>query len=191
MTPNGSPRREPSQEALLAAYEEVCRSYHAIDDFRMKLLGLLPLASLIGLILLDSGQLLPKEPTPLSREIIGFAGIFASAMTLALFSYEVRGIRRSHNLITEGEHIEQALGIAHGQFHVCVDEHRRASGLRQAANAKLAACVIYSLVFAGWLFIALRFGFGIHTMSCSIYATTAALVVAMATYLFVRRWTAP
>ena len=36
------------QSAALAAYTEICKSYHAIDEFRMKLLGLLPLASLVG-----------------------------------------------------------------------------------------------------------------------------------------------
>ena len=42
-----------SKSAFLAAYSEVCKSYHAIDDFRMKLLGALPLASLVGIFLLD------------------------------------------------------------------------------------------------------------------------------------------
>ena len=45
-------------QALLAAYEEVCRSYHAIDEFRMKLLGLLPLASLLGILLIGSNDVL-------------------------------------------------------------------------------------------------------------------------------------
>jgi hypothetical protein len=34
-----------NQEARLAGYQEICKSYHAIDDFRMKRLGSLPLAS--------------------------------------------------------------------------------------------------------------------------------------------------
>jgi len=34
---------------LLAAYAEVCKTYHALDDYRMKLLGFLPIASVVGL----------------------------------------------------------------------------------------------------------------------------------------------
>jgi hypothetical protein len=34
----------------------VCESYHAIDDFRMKLLGLLPVATATGVFILLSGK---------------------------------------------------------------------------------------------------------------------------------------
>jgi hypothetical protein len=37
---------------LKTAYEEICTSYHAIDDIRMKLLGLLPIATGAGVFLL-------------------------------------------------------------------------------------------------------------------------------------------
>ncbi len=37
---------------LQIQYEEVCRSYQAIADFRAKLIGLLPLASGAGIFLL-------------------------------------------------------------------------------------------------------------------------------------------
>ncbi len=181
---------QASEAALLAAYSEVCRSYHAIDDFRMKLLGLLPLASLVGLILLDRGQMLSGAVTTVGREVIGFSAIFASALTLSLFSYEIRGIRRCHNLITEGAHLEELLGIGHGQFHVCSEEHAETSKLIQASNSKFAACAIYSLVFAGWLFIALRYAFGIETQTCSLSAVAAAAIIATCTYLGVLRWTA-
>jgi hypothetical protein len=50
------------QKAMLAAYAEICKSYHAIDAFRMKLLGLLPLASLVGVFLIDRDKLSPVRP---------------------------------------------------------------------------------------------------------------------------------
>ena len=183
-------REKASEDALLAAYSELCTSYHAIDDFRMKLLGLLPFASLVGLILLDRGQMMSGMATGVGREVIGFSALFASALTLSLFSYEIRGIRRCHNLFTEGTHLEELLGIGHGQFHICSEEHTETSKLIQASNSKFAACTIYSLVFAGWLFIALRFGFGIETRTCSLWAVVAAAVIASLTYLGVRKWTA-
>jgi hypothetical protein len=133
------------ERAYLAAYAEICKSYHAIDDFRMKLLGLLPLASIVAVAFLDTSKILATAPHDRSSELISFAAIFAAMLTLALFGYEVRGIQRSHNLITEGKHLEQLLGVRHGQFHVCEEEH--ASSPLRALNAKLMACVIYSLVF--------------------------------------------
>ena len=42
-----SGRRRRKNGTALAA-RRVCRSYHAIDDFRTKLLGVLPIASLAG-----------------------------------------------------------------------------------------------------------------------------------------------
>jgi len=63
-----------------------------------------------------------------------FASILAALLTLALFGYEVRGIRRSDHLITEGMHLEQQLGITHGQFHVCESEHSNAKRLSRVFN---------------------------------------------------------
>jgi hypothetical protein len=40
-----------SDDHLKAAYQELCHSYRAIDDFRAKLLGFLPLATGTGIFL--------------------------------------------------------------------------------------------------------------------------------------------
>lgn len=87
-----------NERPLLAVYEEICRSYHAIDEFRMKLLGLLSLASLLGVLLIGKTDLLANVTQGEGNELLGFAAIFASMLTLALFGYEVRGIQRSHSL---------------------------------------------------------------------------------------------
>jgi len=180
---------EDQHAATLATYAEICKSYHAIDDFRMKLLGLLPLASLVGVFLLDSSKVLARvaESKEAGNELVGFAAIFAAMLTLALFLYEVRGIQRSHNLITEGKHLEELLGIRHGQFHVCEEEHKNSS--LRALNAKLIACLIYSLVFAGWFFITLRFGFGVQAGTCVVWTSVSGLVIGAITYFFVRKLT--
>lgn len=181
-------RNTSTLDAHLAAYQELCKSYHAIDDFRMKLLGLLPLASLVGVFLLQADTISLTE-TETGRELVGFASIFAALLTIALFSYEMRGIRRCHNLITEGLHLETVLGIGHGQFHVCSEEHADPSRITSALNAKFAACTIYSLVFASWLFMALRFGFDVKTMTCCLWAVGVGFVLACLTYFFVHRYT--
>jgi hypothetical protein len=58
-------------DALLATYAEIGKSYHAIDDFRMKLLGLLPLTSVAGILLLNQDQPILSgaagTPAPSSR----------------------------------------------------------------------------------------------------------------------------
>lgn len=191
MTPNDSAPTSvrPSEQSLLSAYQELCKSYHAIDDFRMKLLGLLPLASLVGVFLLKSDVLVAGPATSVSQELIAFGAIFAGLLTIALFSYELRGIKRCHNLIREGLHLEKQLGIGHGQFFVCDREHNDQGRITSALNAKCAACTIYSLVFAAWLFIALRFGFNIHTATCALWAGALGSVLAAITYFAVRRFT--
>jgi hypothetical protein len=169
---------EERNKVLLAAYSEVCKSYHAIDDFRTKLLGFLPLTSLAGIFLLDTSKLLSSQ-SPVSNELFGFAAIFAASLTLALFGYEVRGMQRTHHLVREGTHLEALLGIVHGHFHVCAEEHDNPLGISKIFNAKILASVIYSVVFAAWLFIALRLGFGINALTCSIWAVVVGLLLAI------------
>jgi hypothetical protein len=74
---------------LTTAYSELCRSYQGLREFRMKLLGVLPIASVVGLVAL--GKALPTSPQPeLQPEVVGYIGIFSGILTLALFGYEVR-----------------------------------------------------------------------------------------------------
>jgi hypothetical protein len=180
---------ERPDTALLAAYAEVCRSYHAIDQYRMKLLGLLPLASLVAVFVLDPNAGADLSSHPAGADLIQFGSLFAAMLTLSPFLYELRGIRRCDSLIAEGRHLEVALGIGRGQFHVCVEEHAHPSRLLRALNAKFAACTIYSLVFAGWLFLALRVGFGVDARSCVMWAVGVGLAIALTTYALVRKLT--
>src|SRR5256885_9485547 len=77
--------REPSTadsdyrdtESIRAVYEEVCNSYHAIDDFRMKLLGFLPLTSVVGLLLAEKGILSTSNAAP--PLLVAYISFFASA----------------------------------------------------------------------------------------------------------------
>jgi len=178
-------RQKEEAEALLAVYLEICKSYHAIDDFRTKLLGLLPLTSLVGLFLLDKEKSVVSIGA--SPDLLGFAAVFAALLTLALFGYEIRSIWRCHHLITEGLHIERQLGIRHGQFHVCAgeqcpDESHPSINIDKLFNAKAVACVIYSVVFSAWLFLALKMGMRISFFRCSISAVIVGLAIAYGAY---------
>jgi len=168
-------------QAPLSIYQEICKSIHDIDDFRMKLLGLLPLTSLIGIFGLGKDSIFARQ-TDDAKHLVGFIAIFAAALTLSLFIYEIRGILRCHNLIIRGKAIEDLLGVE-GQFCVCKEEH--------AANiffdAKLAACVTYSTVSTAWIFTALHFGFGLSIHGCTFWALGIGLSFGLGAFLFVKR----
>jgi hypothetical protein len=178
---------EPSEPALLAAYDEVCRSYHGVDDFRAKLLGILPIASLAGIIVLGKDNLFTTG-TQASQRLIGFGSFFAAAFTLFLFLYEIRGILRCHDLIQRGEELEGKLRVK-GQFFVCADEHRQSekSKTERIFNAKVAASGIYSLVFSAWLFMALKFSFGFAIIGCGFTATVVGILLAVGTHQVVEQ----
>src|SRR4030095_7613623 len=139
-------------ERLLEAYKEVCTSYHAIDEFRTKLLGILPVASLAGILVV--GKDTPCWAGGL-QPLIGFGSFFGAAFTLGLFLFEIRGILRCHHLIERSKKLGDLLEVE-GQFYVCSHEHNN-KGPENFFNAKVAACAVYSLVFAAWLFMAIRF----------------------------------
>lgn len=176
--------------AMLKIYEEICKSYHANDNFRTKLLGFLPLTSLIGIFSLSSNNLFtsPNSIMPW-QHLVTFVGVFAAAFTLALFIYEIRGILRCHDLILKGRDIEHELKIK-GQFIACVEEHKcnENDWKKQVVsflNSKLAACLIYSTVFAAWIFMVARFGFDMHIYGCVFTAVFAGLVVGVGTHFLV------
>ena len=161
-------KTDDQTKILLAAYQEVCNSYHAIDEFRTKLLGILPIASLAGILLLGKDNLFQADS--LSVRLVGFASFFAAAFTLSLFLFEIRGILRCHHLIERGANLEKDLNVK-GQFYVCSRQHSEGEGMERVFNAKVAASAVYSLVFAAWLFLALRFTFGLHLIGCGLTAT--------------------
>jgi len=99
---------------MTTAYERVCDSYQAFDDFRTKLLGLLPTATGTGVFLLLSGEsdLLDSHKCGGPLGAIGAVGFL---FTLGLFAYELYGIKKCYCLIETGKRLELEFGIA-GQF---------------------------------------------------------------------------
>jgi hypothetical protein len=181
------------RESLRAAYQQICESYHAIDDFRMKLLGLLPVVSVAGLFALDTTGLVRASagsiPAELPKnEIVAYLATFAALFTLGLFLFEIRGILMCNDLILHGRRLERQMDVA-GQFTVCdekrcVDQYRSRwqRFLATHINAKLAASAIYSLVCSSWLFVALRHGFGQKFGTCVLCAAGTGLLLAAAAY---------
>ena len=139
---------ENNIDSRVTIYQELCNSYRAIDDFRAKLLGFLPLASGAGIFLLIDGDFSPETKT-----FLWAVGSFGFLVTLGLFFYELYGVKKCHALISAGKELEEDLGIdaQRGQFTA---RPREVAGL---INEPLAAGVIYPAVLAAWTFVPLFF----------------------------------
>jgi hypothetical protein len=126
---------------LRQQYDEVCRSYHAIDDFRAKLLALLPIgggAVGIGLILgKDTG---PEYLLPLS--------LFGILVTVGLGFYELHQSRRCRLLKRRAMELESSLGLK-DQGVFLLDDQENYGIFRQG----VAGAIVYATAAAGWLYL--------------------------------------
>jgi len=100
-----------ADENLRAVYQELCTSYRAIDDFRAKLLGFLPLATGTGVFLL----LTDRAKIVFMQNFFLPIGAFGFVITLGFFFYELYGIKKCTHLIRAGIKLENALDIKNGQ----------------------------------------------------------------------------
>lgn len=87
---NVTERLDPAN--VKTVYQELCDSYHGIDDFRAKLLRQIPVF----------------EQSPI---ILAAVGVFGFPVTVGLFTYELRGIQLWNGLIEAGMALEDELGI--------------------------------------------------------------------------------
>ena len=134
---------EPSAEDLRSVYEEICRHYHGIDDFRARLLALLPVASGAGGVLI----LAEKETV---RDHLGPIGLFGAVVTLGLFVYELRGMQKCTALIKVGAAIETKMRVEEGPFRT-----KPKGYLRGLIDARTAGCIVYLAVLAAWSYVAI------------------------------------
>ena len=129
-------------------YERVCESYHAIDDFRLKLLGSLPLATGAGVLILVRGEIkLGDETATSAKEFLAAIGLFGLVITLGLFAYELHGIKKCHYLIRAGQFLEEEFGV-HGQF----SSRPHDVGGRLGINEPFASSIIYPASLGAWAF---------------------------------------
>jgi hypothetical protein len=133
----------------LKVYEQLCSSYRAIDDFRAKLLALLPLATGGGIFLLVGDQTRAEAIEPYLLPI----GIFGFMVTLGLFFFELHGILKCTRLIEAGTKLEEDLCISKERGH-WID---RPLGVIGFINEPFAAGIIYPAVLAAWAFLAMDF----------------------------------
>src|SRR5258708_5994238 len=129
---------------LRTVYTELCISYRAIDDFRTKLLGFLPLATGAGVFFLVTDTANIDPVSPYFRPI----GYFGVVITLGLLFYELYGIKKCTHLIWAGKELEKEVNISSGRFE------KRPHGGAGLIRGPLAAAVIYPAALAAWSFIA-------------------------------------
>ncbi|MDX1909647.1 MAG: hypothetical protein SF053_21595 [Bacteroidia bacterium] len=129
------------------AYSQLCVSYRAIDDFRGKLLGFLPLVS--GLSIWSTGW---GGTNPVPENMHPAMGIFGLLVTLGLAIFELKGIQKCTALIRAGQQMEAAMGVT-GMFASLKDSH----WTRFAITEPVASAMIYATVAAAWMYIASQF----------------------------------
>jgi hypothetical protein len=139
-------RRENDDEqaALRTAYQEVCNSYHAIDDVRIGLLGRLPLVSGVGIAVLLNPAWLAFD---IDIRFYVLIGAFGFVVSLGLLLYEVRGVQQCAYLIALGRDIENSISLKRrGQFTNRPDE---LLGIGKTSAARF----IYPIVLAAWMYV--------------------------------------
>src|SRR5947207_1302769 len=75
-----------AHEHLSTIYQELCTMYRAIDDFRAKLLGFLPLVSGAGVFFLLDGVFAEQAKRNVVLPSLEPIGLFGCAVTFGLFS---------------------------------------------------------------------------------------------------------
>lgn len=150
---SGEDDNAKNSENIRTVYNQLCTSYNAIDDFRAKLLGLLPIGTGIFLVIPELLKATsPKEGgtyVDLVQTLSLPIGTFGFVIALGLFSYEIYGIRKCTYLIEVGKCLELQLG-ASGQFLF------HAPGLGDLISEPFASGIIYPAVLAAWTFLALN-----------------------------------
>lgn len=157
-------------------YKELCTSYRAIDDFRQKLLGILPLASGGILAFLIDPKFLSGETADVFGPLLPGIGLLGFLVTLGLFFFEIYGISKCTYLILVGSYLEWKLGMEHGQFS---DRPPPVSGF---IAEPMAAGIIYPAVMAAWSYMGMFFYDGrsasiAFPLAICVFLTFAGLMV--------------
>src|SRR4029450_12904322 len=83
-------------------YAEICSNVRTTDEISFKLLGLVPLVSGGGIVLLlDAGKRPARPPATI------FVALLGAAVTFAIYRWEVRNIQICRWLIERGAQLEE------------------------------------------------------------------------------------
>jgi hypothetical protein len=183
------------QPTLDTFYQEICNNYRAIDDLRMRLMGLFSIASGVGIAVLakDPGLFSGSDGQTGSNEQVGYLlvpiGLFGFLVTFGLFLFELRGMQRCAALIKAGEDIERRAGVK-GSFLSTPDpvdifrlrpQKESEHYLSIAASARGTGRVIYPTVLAAWVFV----------FVIKIFGVIVAGAIALGFFFILSLWLSP
>lgn len=134
----------PSDEEVRMVYQQICTGYQNIEDFRSKLLALVPFVTASSFVATIISN--PTKSLPLTNLVLPF-GTLGAFVTLGLYIFELENTHRLALLAARGRRIEQHMNI------VGVFNHHPSALL----NDYNAADLIYLETFAGWICLALWF----------------------------------
>jgi hypothetical protein len=142
------PVQSATNDQKISLYQEVCNSYHAIDDYRTKLLGFLPLASGAGIFfLLNNSFTVGGKSTAITSYLLPI-GIVGAIISIGLSIYDLRALHIKVSCVKTGMEIEHSLGIIR-QFSM------RPHAFFVIINDLGGSTFVYTAITAGWVFLAL------------------------------------
>lgn len=155
---------EPDRDDIRVAYQEVCKSLNVIDDFRARLLALLPLSSGAGIFLLLATT---PDGNENNQNYLGAIAVIGGLISVGLFVFEVRQIRVCRHLIGVGANLERHymhFGEVDGQFlgrpppPPPSNDRENSGGISSyasyALSVPMASSIVYLTVIAGWAYVA-------------------------------------
>jgi hypothetical protein len=163
----GETPSEPDPADIRVAYQEVCKSPNVIDDFRARLLALLPLSSGAGIFLLLATT---PDGNVSNQDYLGAIGVIGGLISVGLFAFEVRQILVCRHLIRVGANLERDymhFGKVDGQFlgrpppplpPLPSNDREKSRGISSyasyAVSVIMASSIVYLTVIAGWAYVA-------------------------------------
>ena len=160
-----------NRTAQVAVYTEIGSNYRAMDDLRLRLLALLPLATGAGIVVLLGGH-------GVSAAIDVPVGLFGMVATISLYFYELHGIEKCAHYIDAGAKLE-------ADFNVRGSFTNRPHGVFGGVivSELLPAALIYPASFTGWLFLAL---YHVGNIARGVVTGTVFIVLAAASRVIIR-----
>ncbi|MDX2285578.1 MAG: hypothetical protein NW241_15530 [Bacteroidia bacterium] len=140
--------QSPDPAHLRELYGRLCTAYHAIDDFRSKLLGFLPLVSGLSIW----GLILEEK---IKEKHLDEIGLLGATITLALALYELKGIQKCVGIIKQGQALEKKIWPGQGEQGPGLFGRLASDGpLWPIVTEPAASALIYGAVLGSWVYVA-------------------------------------
>jgi hypothetical protein len=171
------PTSADDERRMIAAYAELCNRHQQIDDFRGKLLALLPIASGAAVLVLLRSYSVTVEKYLLP------VGIYGIAITFGLFIYELHGIAVCKRIMEQAEGLERDLNIPkyRGQYR-----DRNQNVLHRIIEVEMASWIVYLSVIAGWVYIASVGGDWWHNKPSNVFKEPIVIVIVAASIILLK-----